>query len=129
MNSAMSVDVARRVVARPEVARATDGLSMVVALYNIIFQRNPQPIEIQMAMQFVAKETKNQPQLSPAEQKAGGDANGKLARRQTNAGGGKRYEGTKAIQNEGDLVDRKPLTPWETYAQALLFSNEASYVN
>ena len=41
----------------------------------------------------------------------------------------KSASGTKAIQNEGEVVDRRPLTAWETYAQALLFSNEAAYVN
>jgi len=127
MNSPMSVDVARHIVSRSEVGRATDSLSTVVALYNIIFQRNPQPLEIQMGIQFVAKETQNQPQQSPAEQK-GGNPNARLAKN-GKKGGGKRYEGTQAIQNSGDYVNRKPLTPWETYAQALLFSNEASYVN
>jgi hypothetical protein len=34
-----------------------------------------------------------------------------------------------AIRNEGELVERKPLTPWEQYAQALLFTNEIVYVN
>ncbi|MEP6669804.1 MAG: PSD1 and planctomycete cytochrome C domain-containing protein [Chthoniobacter sp.] len=126
MNSAMSVDVARHIMARPEVTRSTDGLATAVALYNIIFQRNPQPIEIQIAMQFVAKESKNQPQTSPAQDK--GKTNTRLAGKKQN-GGNKRYDGMKAIQNEGDMVERKPLTPWETYAQALLFSNEASYVN
>jgi hypothetical protein len=123
MNSPMSVDVARHIVARPEVAGASDDLARVIGLYRIVFQRNPQPIEIQMAMQFVTKEARNQPQQSPAEQK--GKDKARLAKRQ----GGKRYEGTAAIQNTGDYVERKPLTPWETYAQALLFSNEASYVN
>jgi hypothetical protein len=33
------------------------------------------------------------------------------------------------IRNEGDLVERKPLTPWEQLAQALLFTNEIAYVN
>jgi hypothetical protein len=40
-----------------------------------------------------------------------------------------RRAGMAPIQNEGDRVERKPLTPWETYVQALLFSNEAAYVN
>ena len=46
-------------------------------------------------------------------------------------GVGKKNNETRfgAIHNEGDRVERKPLTPWETYAQALLFSNEAAYVN
>ena len=34
-----------------------------------------------------------------------------------------------AIQNEGQMIERKPLTAWETFAHALLLSNEAAYVN
>ena len=34
-----------------------------------------------------------------------------------------------SIQNEGSIVERKPLDMWETYVQALLLSNEAAYVN
>jgi hypothetical protein len=34
-----------------------------------------------------------------------------------------------AIQNEGQTIERKPLTGWETYAHALLLSNEAAYIN
>ena len=37
--------------------------------------------------------------------------------------------GFSAIQNEGQPIERKPLTGWETYAHALLLSNEAAYVN
>lgn len=33
------------------------------------------------------------------------------------------------IRNPGKPVTIQPLSPWETYAQALLFSNEASYIN
>jgi hypothetical protein len=38
-------------------------------------------------------------------------------------------EALRAIRNEGEYVDRKPLDNWETYIQALLMSNEAAYVN
>jgi hypothetical protein len=41
----------------------------------------------------------------------------------------KRGGSRSAIKNEGELVERKPLTPWEEYAQALLFTNELVYVN
>jgi hypothetical protein len=34
-----------------------------------------------------------------------------------------------AIQNPGELVERRPLSGWEAYAQALLFSNELAYFN
>jgi hypothetical protein len=40
-----------------------------------------------------------------------------------------RQAALRPIQNEGEMVERKPLTPWETYTQALLLSNEAAYVN
>jgi hypothetical protein len=40
-----------------------------------------------------------------------------------------RQAATRAIQNQGERVERKPLTPWETYVQALLLSNEAAYMN
>jgi mono/diheme cytochrome c family protein len=128
MNSSMSVDVARRVVARPEVAGAGDELSRLIALYRVIFQRAPKPPEIQLAMLFVAKEAQNQPTQSPAEEKAPA---GRLANRKAAQGkkGNGRYDSMAAIKNVGELVERKPLTPWETYAQALLLSNEASYVN
>jgi hypothetical protein len=36
---------------------------------------------------------------------------------------------TAAIQNEGEMVQRVAFSPWETLVQALLFSNEAAYVN
>ena len=41
----------------------------------------------------------------------------------------KKRTATAPIQNPGARVERRPLTPWETYVQALLFSNEAAYVN
>ena len=34
-----------------------------------------------------------------------------------------------SIKNEGETVARKALSPWETYVQALLFANEAAYLN
>jgi hypothetical protein len=37
--------------------------------------------------------------------------------------------GKQTIQNEGEFVERRPLTVWEEYAQALLFTNEIAYVN
>ena len=127
MNSSMSVDVARRIVARAEVAGAGDDLARIIGLYRVVFQRAPKPVEIQLAMQFVTIEAKNQPTQSPAEEKA---ANGRIASRKSGKSKGTgRYDSMNAIQNQGNLVERRPLTAWETYTQALLFSNEASYIN
>jgi hypothetical protein len=73
-------------------------------------------------------EAENQPEVSATEQKATNDRLANRLKAKKN-GGNRRYDGMNAIQNKGDLVERKPLTPFETYAQALLLSNEASYVN
>ncbi len=130
MNSAMSVDVARNVITRDEVANAPNNLSRVFAIYRVIFQRTPKPEEIQLALQFVGSEVKSQPGIqeeseSPAAQKTANRQKARVA----NAKKQGRQSATRPIQNEGDMVERKPLTPWETYAQALLLSNESAYVN
>lgn len=130
MNSPMSVDVARRVIARPEVAGAPDNLGRIFAIYRVIFQRTPKPEEIQLALNFVGIEAKNDAnseedvslQEAPKE-------NMRQKQRLKNKPQQNRRAATRPIQNRGERVARNPLTPWETYAQALLLSNEAAYVN
>ncbi len=148
MNSPMSVDVTRKIVARPEVTGAPDALGRLFAIYRIVFQRPPSKEEIKLAYQFVGVEDNNLTAPNPGtiasgssgkKGKAGYEsaaANAvKLARveeqqqKKLAAKKAGRYGGTAAIQNEGTRVARTPLTPWETYVQALLFSNEAAYVN
>jgi hypothetical protein len=127
MNSPMAVDVARRVIARPEVTRAENDLRRVFAIYRILFQRAPKMEEIKFAVDFVQMELKKQPEV---------DAMGaQLAKKNVEVA--KRIEdrrkrdndGKKAIDNVGDIVERKPLSPWESYAHALLFANESAYIN
>jgi hypothetical protein len=130
MNSPMSIDVARRVNARPEVANASDNLSRIFAIYRVIFQRTPKPQEIQLALSFVGTEAKNQSDANefqaegPQQQKSERRRAAIRMKQQQN-----RQAALRPIQNEGEMVERKPLTPWETYTQALLLSNEAAYVN
>jgi hypothetical protein len=128
MNSPMSVDVARRIIARPEVASVPDDLGRVFAIYRIMFQRNPTPQEIRLALEFVGREIKLQPGLENA---AETPEHRKTIARQTarlvNKNKSGRASATRPIQNEGELVVRKPLTPWETLAQSLLLTNELAY--
>ena len=35
----------------------------------------------------------------------------------------------KAIVNQGAVTERAAFTPWETLIQALMFTNEAAYIN
>ena len=122
MNSAMAVDVTRKILARPEITRQSGDLSRISALYRLIFQRYPTMEEITMANKFLVTEKKLQAEKLAAAKMAKLKAKGQ----QGNKG---RYGGTSAIKNEGTYVSRAPLTPWETYTQALLLSNEAAYLN
>jgi hypothetical protein len=126
MNSAMSVDVARRVAARPDVQNAISDLERVRAIYRVIFQRTPHPDEIELALNFVEEETKQQAALEDA---AAAKAKPRKQGRPSNREQQQARAGFRPIQNRGPLVPRNPLTPWETYAHGLLLSNEAAYVH
>ena len=127
MNSPMAVDVARRVIARSEFQRADNDLRRVFALYRIMFQRQPAPMEIDMGIKFVQKEKFKQAEvdaMAPEIAKKNAEIQKRvddLKKRDNDA--------KRAVQNEGDIIERKPLKPWEAYAHALLFANESSYVN
>ena len=133
MNSPLVAHVARSVIARPEVVNSTNYLNKVNNIYKVIFQRYVKPPtegspgESALALDFVGKENKLDPQIAGAAkelaEKAGKKAS-ELAKAMMS-----QNDGIDTIRNTGSIVERKPLTPWETYAQALLLSNEAAYVN
>jgi len=123
MNSPMAVDVARKILARPEVSQQAGDLYRIGALYRVIFQRSPASHEVQIGLRFLQTEARMQreaaAELGPKTASAG-KPNPANARKDSNY---------RAIQNEGFAVTRRVLTPWETYVQALLCSNEAAYLN
>jgi cytochrome c553 len=147
MNSPMAVDVARRVTSRPEFTGAPDDAAKVAALYEVLFQRAPRPEEVAMAVEFVnASATEGAPPVatsSPTPSEGGGRNGKEAARRaarerlqkerreamQAARMQQRRGNGRSAIRNEGERVERRPLSPWEKCAQALLFTNEMVYVN
>ena len=117
MNSPMVVDVARKIVARKEVASAPDDAGRIAALYKIIFQRQPRAEEVEIGLAFL--KTSNQQPSSGARREANNAP-------PTKARKGDPY-GRAPIQNKGTVVERRPLTTWEQYAQALLFANEVVF--
>ena len=127
MNSPMSIDVARQIIARSEFQRADSDLRRVFTLYRIVFQRQPMPDEIRIGLDFVQKEKNKQKEvdaLAPELAKKNAEIEKRIAdmRKRDN-------DARRAVQNEGKPIERKPLQPWEAYAHALLFANEAAYVN
>jgi hypothetical protein len=138
MNSPMSVDVARKVTSRPEFVTAKDDPGRVKALYEVLYQRPPRAEEVRVALEFVRAAQSNEPELASARQPGNKNRPDAAERRRDRMAAnktpakpnpGNRNNARRAIQNEGEMVDRKPLTPWEEYAQALLFTNEIAYVN
>lgn len=116
MNSPMTVDIVRRMLARPEFERARSDLERVRTLYEIVFQRYPTKEEYALALAFVKTE--------------GEDVEGNTVDPSRKARDRRdRNNGRAPIKNDGLRVSRRPLSPWETFAQVLLFSNEAAYVN
>ncbi|EDY18581.1 hypothetical protein CfE428DRAFT_3966 [Chthoniobacter flavus Ellin428] len=119
MNSPMVVDIARKMVARKEFAEATDDGGRIAALYRIIFQRTLRPEETKLGLAYVdnLKQTLGAaPAVAPPIENR---------RRGRNDPG----DGRAPVRNAGEKVDRRPLTAWEQYAQALLFTNELVYLN
>jgi hypothetical protein len=115
MNSPMTVDIVRRICERPEFLAAQGDPAKVGTLYRIIFQRNPTKDEIGMGLKFVQIE---------AQDTEANNFDYKARFRNRDRGNGR-----AAIKNDGLMVARRPLNAWQTLAQALLFSNEAAYVN
>jgi hypothetical protein len=116
MNSPLAVDVARRIVNRSEFTSAKDDPARISALHRIIFQRAPVKEEYRMGLEFVEVEKQDWSAKN-------------FAAKNITKGERNRMDARAEIKNEGFRVSRRALNPWETYAQALLFSNEAAYVN
>jgi len=129
MNSPMSADVARKVCSRPEFLKARDDYARVRALYEVLYQRDAKPSEVALAAQFYNETvTSGANDKGPSAQRASG-AGAKQGGKGAKVAAAMNNNGKAAIQNEGETVERKPLTTWELYAQALLFTNEVAYVN
>ena len=120
LNSPMAVDVARQIIARREITEASDDRERVTALYHILFQRDPQPREITWAQDFIAKASQ-MPAGAPPRVAVKTPPAPKRDAMITN-----KYA---VLQNAGTMVERKPLTPWQLYAQTLICANEFVYVN
>ena len=143
MNSPMSVDVARKVTSRPEFVNAKDDYARVRAIYQVLFQRSPKPEEVKFAANFYdatvtqpggpAVANANANNRNPAQNERERLREQRIKQRQAERMAQQKKagdrQGKRPVRNEGEMVERKPLSVWEEYAQALLFTNELAYVN
>jgi Protein of unknown function (DUF1553) len=134
MNSPMAIDVSRRIVERPEFARQTTDDGRVRALFQILFQRLPRDVELALARTFLENAALEIAPPAPVAKVAKGKPAETASRREMRMAENmmenqyKRLAG-RTIRNPGEMVERKPLSPWEALAQSLLFTNEIVYVN
>ena len=113
MNSPLVIEQAKSLVARSDFKELATDQERVKLLYELVYQRDPKPVEVQLGVTFVAQspEFETVPLMASA--------------KRMNPNRAKRLEGSFASVPE----DRQPLTPWEKYAHALLQANEAIFVN
>jgi hypothetical protein len=128
MNSPLVVDVARSVLARPEVLNSRDNLNRIFNIYRIVLGRAPKPAEINFALEFIGKESKLQPEVLAAAKEMT-EKQSKKASERLKRIASQSNDKFASIRNDGQVIERKPLTPWETCIHALLLSNEVVYVN
>jgi hypothetical protein len=113
MNSPLVIEQAKSLVARADFKALTSDEERVKLLYELVYQRDPKSVEVELGVNFVAQspESETVPKMAIPQN--------------VNPIRQKRLEGSFAAIP----ADRQPLTPWEKYAHALLQANEAMFVN
>lgn len=133
MNSPFVVMVTKQIILRPEIQRAENDRQRILAIYQIVLQRTPSKEEFELANKFLAREAKSQA-AEEKEMKAVAAESSRMTAKNTPipkvvGAAALQKNMTKAIVNEGEVIQRIRLSPWETLVQTLLFANEAAYVN
>ena len=144
MNSPMAVDVARKVTSRPEfverdgrrrprdgavrgavpASAAAGGGAVRAGVPAVRRRRRDEPPPTTPSPTADGEEQASEAQRAAQHEDRAAERARRSRWRQT-----KQAAPPGAIRNEGEIVERKPLTVWEQYAQALLFTNEIAYVN
>ncbi len=115
MNNPLVISLAKRLVAMKDFKDANDDEAKLKFLYERIYQRLPEPMELQLGLEFVnaTQLLGDEANFVAAEVPVKLNPKGKPAKRQP----------------VGTLKKAVPLTAWQEYAQALLQGNETSFVN
>ncbi len=131
MNSSFVAAIVQNIVKRPEIVSAVmlqrDTDKAITAVYRIVLQRVPTPSERARALEFLLTENRMQAAVKAEASQINQDALKRAGKKLQAAQNEKKA--SAALVNEGELVQRVAFSPWECLVQALLFSNEAAYVN
>ena len=122
MNSPMIVDAARAVTERNDFKNAKDDEEKIKVVYAVIFQRYPRGRESSMGKEFLTESAKWYKPINSKPKQI-------TTQEDTNETTVVSNNNMSILKNVGKPVERKPLTPWESYIQALIMSNEFVYFN
>jgi len=116
MNNPMVIELAKKLVARPDFLALKNDEARVERLYALLYQRLPEPDEVELGINFLNDlPTSQTTAQAPAPQPEAG-----LQRPFLKA--------LKERKNAGRTDTKAPLTAWQEYAQALLQANEFIFV-
>jgi len=115
MNSPLVIKLARQLAAMPDFIALNDDEARLKYLYERIYQRLPEPEEMQLGLEFINQTPLREETVAQPDNNGAGENKIKPGKRNRPAFNGNRQ--------------RAPLTSWEEYAQALLQANETTFVN
>ena len=61
MNNPLVADLANKLVSRPEFRTARNDSQRITMLYNLAYQRQPEPIELKLGLRFIEEQTDGRP--------------------------------------------------------------------
>jgi hypothetical protein len=122
LNSPMVIDAARAVTERKDFQNAKDDDEKIKVVYAVLFQRYPRGQEPSLAKEFLAQATKSYKPVAVKTKTTSSTEDSLETTVVSNSNMG-------ILKNVGKPVERKALTPWEAYIQALIMSNEFVYFN
>ncbi len=116
MNNPMVIELAKKLVARPEFLALKSDEARVERLYALLYQRQPEPDEVELGVNFLndlpaSQTTAQAPETQPR-----------------NAPERPFMKPLKDRRNTSKPAGKAPLTDWQEYAQSLLQANEFIFV-
>ena len=122
MNSPLVVEQARNLVNRSDFKNTTGAEERIKLLYDIIYQREPSPVEVKLGLNYL----KESPPSETPDSDLARSENPKMGpgKKGNKKGGGQAM--SLASIPAGGLM---PVGPWAKYAHALLQANEAMFIN
>ncbi len=123
MNSPLVVEQARNLVNRPDFRDAKGPEQRVKLLYDLIYQREPTPVEMQLGLSFLNESPPMEtPEVTPV-------SNENRREQRKKSGGGKKNTPPAMSLATIPPAGLMPVGSWAKYAHALLQANEAMFIN